>query len=467
MNSNENIFGRDTSLKFKIFRPGGNDTCLIEGLEPNPNKRGLINSIMLDTYKNVEQVGFINSSPTNPELVMAGGEFCGNATRSAAWQILNGQPGQIEIKVSGAEQKLKAGVTEAGEAFAQMPVYEDPQYITEDPNNPGNYTVKMQGITHYLDFNSEQLAGLTEEEIKVKGMEQIRQAKLDTEPAAGTIYVKQTKGKYEISPVVYVRDTKCLYYETACGSGTTALGLSLALKAGKSINNVQIMQPSGLPIAVSVDFDGNKFGYTQIQGPINKLAKGELEIKANKNIYTVEDIEYGAQLDQALDDGLISLYQEAFGEFPYDEKFKPEDVKEYFINYLLSGNISIARDAQQVVAFEASVPLWSSESPDLLKRRYGANSDIWYFAELGVSKNSRRKGLGKRLAERRIQALTNSTMILRTSINNTRAIPLYEQLGFTRLKDLGEFVINLRTDGTTRTDERIYMLKKGKNEKKL
>lgn len=78
-----------------------------------------------------------------------------------------------------------------------------------------------------------------------------------------------------IYPVVYVRDADTLYYETACGSGTTALGLTLAEQKGVSINDVPIIQPSGMLIKFSVDYDGDKFGYAQISGPIEQLEDQE------------------------------------------------------------------------------------------------------------------------------------------------------------------------------------------------
>ncbi|HUD44881.1 MAG TPA: hypothetical protein VMR41_05030 [Patescibacteria group bacterium] len=258
--------------KVTILCPGGNDTALVEGLTSGKDRR-LLNDRIMKMFPSVEQIGFYEYDQGKKEAVleMAGREFCGNATRSTAWQVLQGQPGTIDIKVSNVANKLKAGVTESGEAFAQMPIYDDPKYITEDPDKPGNYTVRLEGITHYLDFNTKQLEGLTEDQIKEKGMQEIRQRGLDKEPAAGTIYVKKDNGGYTITPVVYVRDMDTLYLETACGSGTAALGLVLALQKGESIKDISIKQPSGLPIKVSVAFDGKRFGYTQIQGSIEKL----------------------------------------------------------------------------------------------------------------------------------------------------------------------------------------------------
>ena len=70
--------------RYTIIRPGGNDTALVLGIERDFNKRKQINDQIMKKYSKVEQVGFVNPDPTEPELLMAGREFCGNATRSAA-----------------------------------------------------------------------------------------------------------------------------------------------------------------------------------------------------------------------------------------------------------------------------------------------------------------------------------------------------------------------------------------------
>ena len=68
----------------------------------------------------VEQVGFV--SQRSNRLEMAGGEFCGNATRCAAFYYLKGRPGKIKINVSGVRQKLSAGIDQKNNCWAQIPV---------------------------------------------------------------------------------------------------------------------------------------------------------------------------------------------------------------------------------------------------------------------------------------------------------------------------------------------------------
>lgn len=265
------------TYRFTTLRPAGNDTCLISGIIRNSRQRKRIADVLQQLYPEIEQVGFITPDSVHAELMMTGGEFCGNATSCAAYQILGGKPGEISITVSGVEKKLRAGVTEDGEGFSQIPVYPDPSYITQDSEFPHNTLVKMEGITHYVDFNVKQLRGLTIDEIKKEARKVMAEKQIDHNPACGVIYAEPSRDGWEIHPIVYVKDADTLYYETACGSGTTALGLVLAKEKGSSIAT-SVLQPSGLSIKVSITYDGKTIGYTQIQSPIEIRQEGALEV---------------------------------------------------------------------------------------------------------------------------------------------------------------------------------------------
>ena len=258
-------------LQYSVFRPGGNDTALVIGVERDSDKRKKINDQVMKQHANVEQVGFVKLDRDNPELMMAGGEFCGNATRSTAWQILAGKPGEVLMKVSGVESKLRAGVDEEGNAWAQMPIYTDPSRITflED----GRAVVAMEGITHVVmnDIYPE----ASPEELKPIALKLLQQLGLDKSVAAsGVMFLTPTESGVSIRPVVLVRDIKTLFYETACGSGTTAVGLLEALKKSGSIE-LPVTQPTGIPIYIKVSFDGSKFEQAVISGPIEVLNNNE------------------------------------------------------------------------------------------------------------------------------------------------------------------------------------------------
>src|SRR4051812_12238872 len=98
------------TLQVAILRPGGNDTALIAGI-PKKKMRRAINDAVMQKFLSIEQVGFyeFNFIKNEARLEMAGGEFCGNATRSLAYLLLNGKIGEVKICVSGTKQILTAG----------------------------------------------------------------------------------------------------------------------------------------------------------------------------------------------------------------------------------------------------------------------------------------------------------------------------------------------------------------------
>lgn len=70
------------------------------------------------------------------------------------------------------------------------------------------------------------------------------------------MYIEYIDNKIQLTPIVYVRDINTLFYETACGSGTTAVGIYQSFKNGKSVN-LEVVQPSGNIINVCTEADEN------------------------------------------------------------------------------------------------------------------------------------------------------------------------------------------------------------------
>lgn len=267
----------DQEYTYSIFRPGGNDTCLINGTDVDSALRKRLNDQIMKDHPNVEQVGFV-ANPDDPQLVMAGGEFCGNATRSAAYKYLNGCPGELKLRVSGVNSELRAGVSDTAEAWAQMPVYPDLSKIQRDLQREFFFTVEMEGMTHCVVFEEGIEKELENERIKENAAKILRERELDLCPAAGVIYVRSKKNGWEIVPVVHVKSISTFFLETACGSGTTALGLVLAKKNKQSITHVPIMQPSGHTIKVSVNYSEDGFQYAEIRGVVEELGSGSISL---------------------------------------------------------------------------------------------------------------------------------------------------------------------------------------------
>lgn len=250
-----------------ILRPGGNDTALVPGINWSKKEKRVINDSIMEKYKNVEQVGFVDLS--KPDLQMAGGEFCGNATRSATFLTLKGQPGEIKIRVSGAKRLLKAGINKEGKAWSEMPIYKNPKNISRE----GKYTiVPLYGITLVVIEQKEKF--INQETAKKEALKILEKFGLiNSVPAAGVMFLYKKNGFYAIEPVVWVQDIKTFFYETACASGTTAIGIFEATRTKKNVVELPVIQPSGMTLFISVIWNKNNFSLAKINGEIKVLRK--------------------------------------------------------------------------------------------------------------------------------------------------------------------------------------------------
>ena len=253
---------------YNIYRPTGNDTALVLGIVNNPQLRQRINDKIMRQNPNVEQVGFIKTTPPY-QLMMAGGEFCGNATRSATFLILKGKSGQIKLKVSGTKQILIAGVDKKGNAWTQIPIPQDIKIFNPMPTIS---IVNLEGITQVVTPLPPNLSNI--KEIGFKLLKQLNL--LTTTPAAGATFYQSTPSGIKILPVVWVRDIQTLFCETACGSATAAIGIIKSLNTDKSVVNLPVIQPTGQIINVNVSLSIKRtIKNVTISGPIQSLATGK------------------------------------------------------------------------------------------------------------------------------------------------------------------------------------------------
>jgi len=264
-----------SGYKYQLYVPGGNKTALvfgIDGLQTDISRRCEIQDKILarhadDPGGEVEQVGFVALDNATPALIMAGGEFCGNATRTAAAYYLQNKTGEIEISVSGASRKLRAGRRITGEVWAEMPVYEElNKAVTPLPN--GTYWVEMDGISHLVVPQRiaapilDQIFACTQKadqlRIAVDLLEQtIAQNKLPAGEAYGIMLLENTVDMFTMHPFVHVKTANTTYYESGCGSGAMSVGLVSSLLSGESVK-LALVQPSGKVISADVERTNGK-----------------------------------------------------------------------------------------------------------------------------------------------------------------------------------------------------------------
>lgn len=263
-------------MKVTILRPGGNDQLIIDGIVAKKQKRS-INDSMINKFPNVEQVSFYkyNSKTNRARLELAGGEFCGNATRSLAYLILKGKKGQLKIKVSGAKKILNAGVLQNGTAFAQMPINSNLNSVRKISKNL--FRVDMQGIVHLIC--TDQNIPKKKDELKKMGWDILQKENLlYSEPAAGVMFIDPTQKVLNMKPIVWVRDIETILYETGCASGTTAVGMWWTKENNLSEVELNIKQPSGMFIKVKTKKNESKFLKAYIDGPIETLEQKEIQL---------------------------------------------------------------------------------------------------------------------------------------------------------------------------------------------
>lgn len=220
-----------------ILAAGGNATAIFS----MPDRKSRLNyaSIALSYMRKnpaIEQVGFLER---NRHLEMSGGEFCGNASRAAAWIIaktrgrksgtltVSGFPGRVRFRVRGSWVQCEfpnfpfrvRTVTILGGTRAQL--------------------VDLGGIFHII-----LPASLSTPRVRTqyrslhRGI--VQQLKLTKAPAVGVVWQKRDpRGVLRIIPIVWVRSVNTFFVETSCGSATMAA--LLVDGAQKKL----IRQPSG------------------------------------------------------------------------------------------------------------------------------------------------------------------------------------------------------------------------------
>ena len=227
------------TIDYLVADPSGNTTILVLTPVPKEEHSALAAKLLALPGIEAEQVGYVTREAGKPLRVdMMGGEFCGNASRSAAaWALA-----------------CDGGTQGDGlyEAFIEMPYPEDVSGVLVDAGDvPARFfRVDLPGITHFVHFVPD-LEGIDKEKYW-----HILADYVDGEdfPAYGLILC-DTKEQTMI-PAVYVRDTDTLYWENSCGSGSAAVAAALACTTHKNVA-CYMKQPGGtLAIAAKVGEQG-------------------------------------------------------------------------------------------------------------------------------------------------------------------------------------------------------------------
>ena len=228
--------------------PTGNITLLVKTPVPE-QKRAETAALLMRAEPGAEQVGFISDKTLN----MAGGEFCGNATLSAAavYCLEHGlEEASPDLAVSGAQKPVHTVIKKTGEntyrGSVRMPA---PVDIGEIKLNPGGREltaplIDFGGIAHIILTESAD-RDIIEKTIK----ETARGIGAD---CLGIMLASEGR----LTPLVYVRNPETLVWESSCASGTSAAGIYFAMKNG-GVFEGEFIEPGGtLGVSVKTESGG-------------------------------------------------------------------------------------------------------------------------------------------------------------------------------------------------------------------
>ena len=247
-------------ISYMIFNPAGNITALVLADEYNLEQKRIINSRIMEKESKVEQVGFL--SLRDRRLTMAGGEFCGNATRCAALYYIEKQQ-SMELEINN--NKIEVGINKKQEVWCEIPI----QGYRIEKIEENIYKIILKGITILVVKEIENFNNLKEIAINL-----IKKYKLDDD-AIGVMFVDKIENIIKIYPIVWVKEIDTLFFENACGSGTIAVTMLESMLENAS-KEYELIQPSGDILKTNISIKNNIVKRAILKGKIvtdNKIRK--------------------------------------------------------------------------------------------------------------------------------------------------------------------------------------------------
>ena len=238
-------------IRYRVMDPSGNITILVETPVPEASQPSVALKLM-ELEKDAEQVGFLSPGDgCDISLRMAGGEFCGNATMSAAAAAAENagtDEGSLLVRVSGCPDLVRADVTRLPDGSFRGAVDMPRPLAVEEMRLPlgtpggesaqqshaaglsadltsGWYmlpVVHFEGISHVI-IGGERESVVAGEAWKSRAEELARQwCSYLKKSALGLMFLDAESSR--MTPLVYVPGADTLVWENSCASGTTAAG---------------------------------------------------------------------------------------------------------------------------------------------------------------------------------------------------------------------------------------------------
>ena len=248
------------NLNYTILDPTGNITALVEtptGLSDQPDTAAEIMSL----HPEVEQVGFVDFTSETPSLRMAGGEFCGNASMSAAVLYVTRKGNYEELRaaaedekahvlltVSGAVAPVKIALSECPDGGFNTEIQMPAALAVNDKefsfgNTKGSLpVVSMEGISHIVIEEASPFFELKKDKAAAEKAVRLFCEKLEA-PALGLMFLESTP--VILTPLVYVHGGGTVFWENSCASGSCAVGEYMARKNAAPVDLI-LCEPGGI-----------------------------------------------------------------------------------------------------------------------------------------------------------------------------------------------------------------------------
>ena len=229
----------EKTIEYVLMNPTENYTVLVLSDVPINEYKNIAKDLLFNEIM-AEQVGFLSFKlDGDAYLRMAGGEFCGNATMSAA--VYYCMRNEIEkrtvaVKVYGLDHLINVQVekkeSDEWEGIVEMPEFKEIKEVTFQDGETFP-VVFMEGIAHIIIIKnvdkSEMVFDKNEDEDLLR-----ERCKYLNVPALGVM--KYFPKNSKLFSFVYVREIDTMYFENSCASGTAALGYYFDSKSDKPIN---------------------------------------------------------------------------------------------------------------------------------------------------------------------------------------------------------------------------------------
>lgn len=279
------------SVRYSILDPTGNITALVES-EVAPSGRLAVASQIMERHPEVEQVGFVHfflpetiqADSVQVELQMAGGEFCGNASMSAAALYLlrkssgssNCTAETVFLRVSGAVNPVEVHLlSQPSGCYVGRVHMPPPLSVAETDLHFGDLhaplpLVRMEGISHLIirpdsPFFILKSAPQTAEQAVRSWCRSL------SADGLGLMFLEQADSSMRLTPLVYVPVSDTVFWENSCASGSSASGMLLAAEQSVSIT-AELVEPGGTLYVESNPVSGE----TWLSGTVRLLAQHTL-----------------------------------------------------------------------------------------------------------------------------------------------------------------------------------------------